>query len=457
MKSGIKPKESRLESSVGYAPERINHKNVSEESLTAAPLRYFVGLASFEMLAMFRRGLFYAFLSIYLRHHLGLSVTETTLFATLPMVVNVLAQTFVWGKVSDRLQLRRTLIIVGEMLAAFSTVLIWYIHRQFVDPAVAGYTIILGLTVVEIFWSMSNISWSALVSDIYDEQQRSRIQGRLTSMGGIGRIAGIWIGGLLYDGMGLKMSGWGFFEGPLFFVAAGVMLISTLPLFFLPEGGIGLNPPPPHTGTHQHDGNGSERVYLIFLAGMAFINFGRNSIAIIFSQYLTLDTGLALNSLTISYIFNTQSAAIVVFGWVAGWICLRLGNTVALIAGTAAAIAGLTLLAVTTALPMIYFGCFLRGVGDAVIMAAAYTYASILIPPQKRGRLFAWFNGTYFLSFGLAGTLIAGPIVDGMIAAGHPQTYAYQTSFAAAAGLTTVGLFIQAALLYYLRKRDYLF
>ncbi len=421
--------------------------------MTAAPLRYFVGLASFEMLAMFRRGLFYAYLSIYLRHHLGLSVTETTLFATLPMIVNVMAQTFVWGQVSDRLQLRRTLIIVGEVLAAFSTVLIWYIHRQFVDPALAGYTIIVGLTAVEIFWSMSNISWSALISDIYDEQQRSRIQGRLTSMGGMGRIAGIWIGGLLYDGMGLRMAGWGFFEGPLFFVAAGVMLASTLPLLFLPEGGIGSNPPRLQSDTHQPSGSNSAKLYLVFLAGMTLINFGRNSIAVIFSQYLTLDSGLALNSLTISYIFNTQSAAIVVFGWIAGWICLRLGNTTALIVGTAAAIAGLTLLAVSTALPLIYLGCFMRGVGDAVIMAAAYTYASILIPPQKRARLFAWFNGTYFLSFGLAATLISGPIVDGLITAGQPETLAYQASFAAAAALTTIGLLIQAALLYFLRKR----
>ena len=46
----------------------------------------FWGIASFEMMAMFRRGLFYAYLSIYLRHVLGLSVTETTLFATAPMM-----------------------------------------------------------------------------------------------------------------------------------------------------------------------------------------------------------------------------------------------------------------------------------------------------------------------------------------------------------------------------------
>ena len=84
---------------------------------------------------------------------------------------------------------------------------------------------------------MSNISWSALVSDLYDAAQRSRIQGWLASLGGAGRIAGVWIGGLLYDGLGLRAEGWGFFQGPLFFVAAGVMLISTLPLLYLPEGG----------------------------------------------------------------------------------------------------------------------------------------------------------------------------------------------------------------------------
>ena len=174
---------------------------------SVAPIRYFIGLTSFEMLAMFRRGLFYAFLSIYLRHRLGLSVTETTLFATLPMVVNVLAQTLVWGKVSDRLQLRRTLIIVGEILAACGTLMVWYIHRRFAEPMVAGYAIIVGLTAIEIFWSMSNISWSALVSDIYDVQQRSRIQGWLASLGGVGRMLGVWIGGLLYDGLGLKAEG----------------------------------------------------------------------------------------------------------------------------------------------------------------------------------------------------------------------------------------------------------
>ena len=168
--------------------------------LASDDTKRFIGLSSFEILAMFRRGLFYAYLTIYLRHYLGLSVTATTLFATLPMVVNVLSQTFIWGRVSDHFQLRRSLIITGEVSAALSTLAVWYLHRLPDTPRFAGFIIIFGLTVVELFWSMSNISWSALISDLYTEELRGTIQRRLNSMGGLGRIMGIWVGGFLYEG-----------------------------------------------------------------------------------------------------------------------------------------------------------------------------------------------------------------------------------------------------------------
>ncbi|MEJ2166171.1 MAG: MFS transporter, partial [Desulfobacterales bacterium] len=184
------------------------------------------------------------------------------------------------------------------------------------------------------------------------------------------------------------------------------------------------------------------------------INFGRNSIAIIFTQYLTLRSGLALDSRLLAQVVNAQSLAIVAIGWMAGSICRRIGNGAALLAGAAAAAAGLSVLALTTSLPMVFAGSFLRGVGDAVIMAAAYAFASLLIPPQARGRLFAWFNATFFLSFGMAGTLIAGPLVDSLVAAGYAQPWAYRVSFAAGAVLTLIGLLIQAILIGYLKKRE---
>ncbi len=169
----------------------------------------FLNISSFQVLAMFRRGLFYSYLSIYLRFFLGLSVTETTFFATFPMILNVLFQTFVWGVISDRYQLRRTLIVLGEISAAISTLVVWYAHILPESTRIAGYAIIIGLSIVEIFWSMSNVGWSAPLSDLYPEQERAGLQGELSSIGAIGRIIGIWVGGLAYDGMSQFYEGWG--------------------------------------------------------------------------------------------------------------------------------------------------------------------------------------------------------------------------------------------------------
>jgi MFS family permease len=402
----------------------------------------FLGISSFQMLAMFRRGLFYCYLSIYLRQYLGLSVTETTLFATLPMLSNILFQTFIWGKISDKYQLRRTLILVGELMAAVGTIVVWYCHTLSENGIISGYVIILGLTVIEAFWSMSNIGWSALISDIYEEKDRSAIQGRLSSMGGLGRILGIWIGGLLYDGLGRFYPGWGFEKGTLFFVAAGAMIISVLPLRLLPEGGIGNQ-------TTQFDFNPDKNMpplspfkhneFILFLTAMIFINFGRNSIAVIQTQYLVLESGLAVNSQVLSYIVNTQSVAMVITGFMTGWITSRLGDENALILGTISAIVALVILGTSLNLTLIYISNFIRGFSEVLIMAASYTVASMLIPPSSRGRLFAVFNATFFLSWGLAGTLIAGPIVDYLRINGYSEVISYQYSFLSAAALTSVG------------------
>lgn len=126
----------------------------------------FFSISSFQILAMFRRGMFYAYLSIYLRYFLNLSVTETTLFATLPMLANIIFQATLWGRLSDRYQLRRTLIFWGEILGGIGTLVVWFVHTLPEGHRAMAYVIIFGLTVVEIFWSMSNIGWSALISEI---------------------------------------------------------------------------------------------------------------------------------------------------------------------------------------------------------------------------------------------------------------------------------------------------
>ena len=411
------------------------------------------GIGSFQALAMFRRGLFYAYLSIYLRYFLGLTVTETTLFATIPMIFNIFSQTFIWGRFSDARQLRRTLILWGEVTGAAGTVLVWGIHSLTPAPRLSGYVIILGLSVVEIFWAMSNIGWSALISDLFPEKKRNEALGYLTSIGGMGRVAGILIGGMLYDGLGRAYDGWGFHSGTLFFIAAGIMLISTIPVFYLPEGGIRKEAETAWADCSADCQASSIRLFWIFLTAMVFINFGRNGVMIIQSQYLFLDTGFAVSSRMLSYIFNTESAALIIFGLLAGQIGRWVGNGRAVCIGALLAIVYLVLFATATDLSFIFLASFVRGAAEVITLAASYALASILIPPEQRGRLFGFFNATLFLSWGVAGTLFAGPIVDLTLYLGMDPGLAYRSAYISGLIMVTFGLGIQLVLVYILLPR----
>ena len=409
------------------------------------------GLSSFQILAMFRRGLFYTYLSIYLRYFLGMSVTETTLFASLPMILNVCSQTFVWGVLSDKLQLRRTFVIIGELLAGIGTLVVFFAHRIVDQLFIAGWIIIIGLSIIEIFWSMSNNGWSALISDLFPYEERSAVQGRLASVGGLGRIFGIWIGGLLYDGLNLQYEGWGFYEGSLFILAAIIMFLSAIPMAFVHEGGI-LHKTQPEHDELSTDATTSVHIFVIFIIAITLINFGRNSIATILPQYLYLPSpGFAVSSELLSYIMNTHSLAIILLGLIVGKIGHQLGNGNTILLGAFMAIIALILFTITPDLHFIFLASFLRGCSQVVVMSAAYAFASRLIDPKDRGRLFGVFNASFFLSWGLAGTIIAGPIIDFLLISGASEILAYRVAFLAATGVTLIGVFVLIALLIWIR------
>ncbi len=398
------------------------------------------------MLAMFRRGLFYTYLTIYLKHFLGLSVTTTALFATIPMVFNVVLQRYVWGILSDKYQKRRTLIIWGELLAGIGTAAVWYFHLIPEDKLISGYVIIAGLSVIEIFWSMSNVGWTALISDMYKKGSRVSVMGKLESLGGIGRFLGILAGGLLYDNFGYSYPGWGFYEGSLFFLSAGIMIISIFPMFLIPEGGI--NKVNEHESSQTLTGDFNSSIFIVFITAMALIHFGRNSIAVTFPQYLSLKSGLDLSSIVLSHVVNIKSIAMIIFGITSGWAARKIGNYGYLIVASIAAVLSLIIIGIAESLPWICIASFLMGFSEVAILASSYELASQLIPPDRRGTLFSIFNATLFLSWGIASFFIAGPITDFLIAAGRPDVYAYKVSFNAAAGITISGVLL---LIYLLR------
>ena len=401
------------------------------------------------MLAMFRRGLFYNFLAIYLCHFMGLSVTATTLFATLPMIVNVLAQRYLWGILSDRYQKRRSLIVWGEALAGLGTIVLYYAHRIPGPGITSGWIVIWGLTLIELFWSMSNIGWSALISDLYDAGDRSGVMGRLESLGGLGRIIGVLSGGLLYDKMGHAYEGWGFYDGALFWVSGIVMFMSLIPMFFVPEGGI------KEAGREEKKvdtGQKSAAAFYIFVVAMGFIHFGRNSVAVTFPQYLSLESGLNLSALSLSHVVNIRSAGLIITGIFTGQLCRKVGDRSILTVSSLFGGVALMLLFLFDDIFTVCISSFLMGFSEVIIIAASYELASVYIPPHRRGELFSVFNAALFLSWGVSGTLITGPVTDGLIHLGKPAVAAYQVSFLASAVITLTGV----AILLYLFRREHL-
>lgn len=414
----------------------------------AADRKTILNIASFQVLAMFRRGMFYSYLSIYLRFFLNLSVTETTLFATVPMILNVLFQTFVWGVVSDRYQKRRTLIIAGEASAAVGTFFVWLVHTLPASAHAAGYVIIAGLSAVEIFWSMSNVGWSALISDLYPEYERTAVQGKLASIGAVGSMIGVWIGGLAYDGLSRFYEGWGFEKGLLFFIASGAMLLSTIPMFFVPEGGIIASRASQRGEVAFLRGAGRwsscSRKFLLFLLAMVLINFGRNAVTVVKSQYLVLDEGFDTSSRMLAHIVNMQAIAIFLGGVFMGKVSRRFADSTVLILSTLVAALSLLGFALADKLSMIFASNFLVGLSEVAIMASSYSYASRLIPPEQRGTQFAMFNATLFLSWGVAATLIIGPVVDLLVRSGATQVFSYRMAFVSSTVLVLAGAIVFA-------------
>ncbi len=405
---------------------------------------------------MFRRGLFYSYLTIYLRHFLGLSVTTTTLFATFPMIVNVVSQRYLWGVLSDKYQKRRSLIIWGEILAGMGTILLWYCHRIPSEKTEAGWVVIIGLSIIEIFWSMSNIGWSALISDIYKQGNRSSVMGKLESLGGVGRVIGVLAGGLLYDRMGTAFEGWGFYHGILFWISGIIMFVSIFPMLLVPQGGIGKTPRQEarDRGQESDQANFIPSNFFVFIAAMTLIHFGRNSVAVTMPQYLSLPTGLNLSAITLSHVVNIRSLGIIITGLFVGILCRRFGERSLLALSSFAAALALFILGISASLFWICISSFLMGFSEVIIIAASYELAASYIPASQRGKLFAVFNATFFLSWGMAGTLIAGPITDGLIYIGKLETYAYMASFNASALITLAGVVV-LFFLFHMEKKPY--
>lgn len=438
----------RLKRVLNLVNERLN-KRKSTFCLTMLTGRIVVGLSSFQFMAMVRRGLFYTFLSLYLRVILGLSVTETTLLACLSMIANSVSQSFIWGKISDKYQTRVGLIIIGETIAAVGYTIIYFTHIYMLEaygPFYAAYTIIIGFTVLEFFWSMSNVGWSALISDVTASHERSKLMSIISSIGGVGQIVGVTVAGILYDWGGEAA---GFRNGTLFFFASAIMIASAAVIGIAMRStrpkGHRIRTPVKNTNLNRNKTSISSynlRSFYWFLSSLFIVSLGTFSILQILIFYVELDTPIGASSVDIAMIRNSASIAAIITSLFAGPIAEKIGKKRTLGIGFALrVITPLLYIAARGVQQMIIFNS-LSGVSMALMNVVGYLVASELIPAERRGKLFGQYNAVNGISFGIAGTVVGGPIADYLISIGVPQAQAYIATFEVAAIISLIGTII---------------
>ena len=378
-------------------------------------------------MAQFRRGIFYFFLSIYLKEYLNISNTEMTLFATLPMIANIASQSGLWGRISDKYQKRRLLIVFGEVYAAIGYLVVYWIHKGYETGGAlraAAFTIIIGFTIIEAGWSSSNLGWTALIADLTRDSERSRVMGLLQFVGGTGNVLGVTACGFLYkDGMG-------FAGGNLFFISSGIMIFSVAALFLIPESYADLE----KSGNEELveivkeqremriNTNGDSKslkwdwkLFVWLLVILAVINVGGNSIGQLLNIHVRLPDTFNASDMVVAQLRNTANISMIIAGLVIGFLTSKFGDEKMLLVGFILAFVGTMLLPFAPHIVFIFIYMSFRGFTRVWVNTTAYSMVNRVVPLEVRGKMMGYYNATFYLSWGLGGTILTGPIADAIV------------------------------------------
>jgi MFS family permease len=402
----------------------------------------FFNLSVFEFLTFLRRGVFYTFMIYYL-YKLMNTVTSTAALGTMTMVASSLGQNLLWGRICDKYKIRAKLIVMGETIAAFTYLIVFLVHKSLIDGGnnfEAGLAIIIGLSILEFFWSMSDVGWAALLTDITTPENRGRVVGSMNFIASLGRMVGILYSGFLYLG------GEGFENGTIFYIVIIMLLIGAALMAFTSRR-IAATPATPQQATvtqteteENEPAIQSEKPYHWFLASLVIIVLGAASINQIFLLFLQLPKGLNFTDTQVTLVTSAWTVGGMIASLSAGRLSDRFGRSKVLLVGLSLATVTPLFYLYASTVPLMAFIYGLNGVSFWTIQTVGFVLAGDLIPKHRRGRLLSRYNTVIALSWGPAGILIGGPFADLQVQRLGLSSYAsYVNAFYAAAIIVAVG------------------
>jgi len=411
-----------------------------------------LGLWSFQFLTFMRRGVFYSFMYIYLFSLLG-NITTTAALGTLTMLMSAVGQNFLWGKISDRYRLRAQLVVVGEVVAGLTYIGVFLVHKFFIDSGSdfsAGLSLIIGLALLEFFWSMSDVGWAALLTDITTLETRGSFVGSINFVMSVGRMTGITMASVLYA------EGSGFRQGTIFYLVAAMLMSGAIIMWLVSrsvksssasvpqdsrEKEKTLLPNEPRVSVYSSLEN--EQAFLWFLIALTIIVLGVASVNQIFPIFLQLNDGLAANDLEVGFILSAWTLGGMTASLAAGKLADKIGRLVVILAGLLVAAATPVFYGFVPNVGFMALVYGLNGMAFMTLQTAGFALAGDIIPEHRRGRLLSRYNSVMALSWGPAGLLIGGPIADVQTRVlGASARTAYVNAFFVSSSLIVLGTLV---------------
>ncbi|MHA2224416.1 MAG: MFS transporter [Candidatus Hodarchaeales archaeon] len=394
----------------------------------------------FQFISFLRRAIFYAFFYLYLRTFLGLPNTLAALLGTANLLASTFGQLRLWGpRLNNQPSLAKKYVVWGNVIAAITYFIVFIGHSIFLDVGSklgSAIFIIILLSLLEIFWSMSDLGIRYLISQATEGVQRGQLVGLVDGIGLVGQIIGFLISGYLYE------DGKGFRNGTIFSIVIVLILFCALAILVSPE--VEKKSLEKNTTPKKFRELFSIRSYIIFIVILMILVIGISSSNQIFLYYSEDPSSLHFSDQQISYLLILFSLVGGIIAPLSGRVSDNVGRIPIVITGSFIASISYILLFFLGNQPFLVIAVFysLIGAGFSIIQSVSFAHTADLLPRELRGTGFALFNITLGLGWGVAGFIIGGPVADLLIFLGYPIQLAYRFSFLVSGTMIFFGMMI---------------
>ena len=381
--------------------------------------RYFAGLsrntfllASASLFADISSEMLYPILPIFLTQTLKASGTVVGLVEGVAEATQNIVQGFS-GSLSDKLQRRKPIALVGYLLAA--------VAKPLMGVANAWQGVLGGRFLDRLGTGTRSAPRDALIASSANEASR----GRAFGLEGVGDNAGAFLGPLLAV---LLLIVWHLDIHLIFYLAVVPGLLAFLMVLLVEERPVAV------TAKAKIDVNPTRfpKAYWKYMLATALFGVGNSSNAFLILQ--TKDIGASLTTTILIYAaFNLVAALI---SYPAGFLSDRLGRRNILVLAFAIFLITYLGFALTRNVALIGLLFVLYGLYQGIFRSVGKALASDYVPKQLRASGVGWYNTIVGVS-GLAASLIAGWLWD---QAGHTTVFFFGAAFAVVGGITLLML-----------------